>query len=223
MSFWGQVRVLMAHELKLESRAGETWAVILPFGLAALASLPLAVGDDLPLVSRVGPIVFWVTAALFGMQIAFRHASPERGPTRDLVRLLGVDPAARFVGSAATNCVLLIGLLMALAVATVFFYTPAQLVSWPMALLVVILFAVGLAELGTIAGELTAGLGARATLGPLLIAPLAAPLLIGATQATNGLYRGSGILSWLLVLVMADLILAIAGVLSAGPLEEAAI
>jgi heme exporter protein B len=222
MSFWSQVQVLMKHELKLERRSGETWAIILPFGLAALASLPLAVGEDLPLISRIGPIVFWVIAVLFGMQVAFRHASPDRGPTRDLIRLLGVDPGARFVGTAAANGLLLIVLLLLLAVATIFVYTPAPLSSWPIGLVIIVLFAVGLAELATIAGELTAGLGARAGLGPLLVAPLAAPLLIGATQATDSLYRGSGILTWLLVLVMADLILAIAGVLSAGPLEEAA-
>jgi len=47
-------------------------------------------------------------------------------------------------------------------------------------------------------------------------------MLIGATQATNSLYRGGSILPWLLILVLADLILAVAGVLTARPLEEAA-
>lgn len=222
MNFWQQATVLMKHELSLERRAGETWAIILPFGLAALVAVPLAIGSDLPLISRIGPVVFWVIVVLFGMQIAFRHSSPDRGPTRDLVMLLGVDPAARFVGKAAANGLILTGVMTALGIATVFLYTPAPLQRWPQLVVVGVLFACGLSEVATIAGELTSGLGARPTLGPLLVAPLSLPLLIGATQATTSLYRGSGILSWLLVLVLADLILAIAGVLSARPLEEAA-
>ncbi len=54
------------------------------------------------------------------------------------------------------------------------------------------------------------------------MAPLALPLLIGAAQATDSLLRSGGILPWLLMLVLADLLLAIVGVLTARPLEEAA-
>jgi ABC-type transport system involved in cytochrome c biogenesis permease component len=55
-----------------------------------------------------------------------------------------------------------------------------------------------------------------------LVAPLALPLLIGAAQATDSLLRSAGILPWLLTLVLANLLLAIVGVLTARPLQEAA-
>lgn len=222
MRFWQQAVVLVRHELVLERRAGETWSIILPFGLAALVVVPLSIGSDLPLISRVGPAIFWAVVLLFGMQIAFRHSSPDRGPTRDLVLLLGVDPAARFAGRAIANWVLLSGVMATLGVATILLYTPAPINDWPNLVVVGILFGAGLSQVATIAGEITAGLGTRATLAPLLVAPLSLPLLIGATQATNSLYRGGSILPWLLILALADLVLAIAGVLTARPLEEAA-
>jgi len=222
MKFWQQAVVLVRHELLLERRAGETWSIILPFGLAALVVVPLSIGPDLPLISGLGPAIFWVVALLFGMQIAFRHSSPDRGPSRDLLMLLGVDPAARFAGRAIANWVLLSGVMATLGVATILLYTPAPIDNWPNLVVIGILFAAGLSQVATIASEITAGLGTRATLAPLLVAPLSLPMLIGATQATNSLYRGGSILPWLLILVLADLILAVAGVLTARPLEEAA-
>ena len=41
-----------------------------------------------------------------------------------------------------------------------------------------------------------------------------------AAQATEGLRLGTGILRWVLLLAVTDLMLAIAGVLTARPLEE---
>lgn len=222
MNVWRQAAVLTRHELVLERRAGETWSIIVPYGLAALVSVPLSIGTDLPLISRIGPAIYWVVVLLFGMQIAFRHSSPDRGPARDLVLLLGVDPAARFAGRSAANGVLLAGVMTTLGIATVVLYTPAPIGRWPGLVLTGILFAAGLSQVATLAGELTSGLGARATLAPLLVAPLSLPLLIGAAQATNSLYRASSILPWLLMLALTDLILAVAGVLTARPLEEAA-
>jgi heme exporter protein B len=222
MIFWRQARVLMRHELRLERRAGETWAIILPFSLGALVAVPLAIGTDLPLISRIGPAIFWVVALLFGMQIAFRYASPDRGPTRDLVVLLGVDPGARFTGRAIANGLLLIAFMTILGVGTLFLYTPEGFANWPWLIIVGLLFAVGLAQVSTLVGELTAGLGARPTLGPLLVTPLALPLVIAASQATNSLNRDGGILPWLLMLALADMVLAIVGVLTARPLEETA-
>lgn len=222
MTFWRQAGVLLRHELVLERRAGETWSIILPYGLAALVTVPLAIGTDLPLISRLGPTMFWVVVLLFGMQIAFRHSSPDRGPTRDLVLMAGVDPAARFAGRSIANGILLAGIMATLGIATVVLYTPAPINGWPTLVLIGTLFAAGLSQVATIAGELTAGLGARATLAPLLVAPLSLPLLVGATQATNSLYRAGSILPWLLMLALIDLILAVAGVLTARPLEEAA-
>jgi hypothetical protein len=60
----------------------------------------------------------------------------------------------------------------------------------------------------------------------LLVAPISLPLLLAGSQvgrlaiAETGMSRPGGILTWLLVLALVDLIGVIAGVLSARPLEE---
>jgi len=221
VNFWTQVRAIASHELLIERRTGETWSIITPFAAAALMSIPLAIGADLPLISSIGWPIFWSFALLFGMQIAWRHASSERSALRDLTILLGVDPAAGFTGRAFATGVLLSGFMSVIGILTVFMYSP-ELGRWPLLIVVGVLFAGGLAQLATLAADLTLGLGARSTLAPLLVAPLALPLLIGSARATDSLLRSTGILPWLLILVLADLLLAIVGVLTARPLEETA-
>ena len=222
MSFWGQVHAIASHDLLVERRSGETWAIITPFAAAALMTIPLAIGLNLTLISSIGWPVFWSTALLFGMQIAWRHTSDDRKAMRDLMTLLGIDPAARFTGKAVAGGVLLCGFMTVIGALTVFLYTPTALPDWPLLLVVGLLFAAGLSQLSTLAADLTIGLGARSSLAPLLVAPLALPLLIGAARATDSLLRSGGILPWLLMLALADLLLAIVGVLTARPLEEAA-
>jgi hypothetical protein len=46
-------------------------------------------------------------------------------------------------------------------------------------------------------------------------------MLLAATQVTEGIRVGATIFGWLLLLVVMDLLLAVAGVLSARPLQEA--
>jgi heme exporter protein B len=222
VTFWRQVRAITSYELLIERRSGETWSIITPFAAAALMTIPLAIGINLPLISSIGWPIFWSIALLFGMQVAWRHVSSERNAMRDAITLLGVDPAARFTGRVVASGVLLSGFMLVIGTLTVFLYTPDELNRWPWLIVVGLLFAAGLAQLATLASDLTIGLGARSSLAPLLVAPLALPLLIGAAQATDSLLRSAGILPWLLMLVLANLLLAIVGVLTARPLQEAA-
>ena len=222
MTFWRQVRAITSYELLIERRSGETWSIITPFAAAALMTVPLAIGINLPLISSIGWPIFWSVTLLFGMQVAWRHVSSERNAMRDVITLLGVDPAARFTGRVIASGTLLSGFMLVIGALTVFLYTPPELERWPLLIVLGLLFAAGLAQLATLASDLTVGLGARSSLAPLLVAPLALPLLIGAAQATDSLLRSSGILPWLLMLVLADLLLAIVGVLTARPLQEAA-
>jgi heme exporter protein B len=222
MTFWAQVRVIAMRDLVVERRAPEALTIVLPFGLVALMAVPLAVGIDLPLIARVGPAIFWVTSLLYGMQVALRQSATDIGAQRDQLALLGLDPAARLVGRTMASGILLSIFMTGLAIAAIIFYSPAPVHGWLTLVAVAALFISGLALLATLAGEVTAGLGSRSLLAPLLVAPLAIPLLIGASQGQRALVQGDGILPWILLLVAVDLALMITAVLVARALEEAA-
>jgi len=76
---------------------------------------------------------------------------------------------------------------------------------------------------GTLAAEVTAGLRTRTTLAPLIVAPLAVPLLLAGSQALESLASGGSILPWTVLVVATDLALAVIGAAIARPLEEASL
>lgn len=221
MTFWGQVAEFARRDLVAERRAGEVVAIVIPFGAVALMAFPLALGIDSAIVSRVGPAMFWVVTLLFAMQIALRHTAADSPTHRRMLSLLGIDPFARLLGRAAASAILIAVFMAVMFPTMVLFYTP-DLPSGALAALVpALLAAAGLGQLGTLAAEVTAGLRARTTLAPLIVAPLAIPLLIGGSQAMESLARGGGILPWVLLVTAADLALAVTAALIARPLEEA--
>lgn len=222
MTFWGQALEIARVDLRVERRLGDVLRIVLPFAIVAILAVPFALGLELATISRIGPAVFWALGILFGMQVALRQAANDRPERRDLYALLGVDPAARFAGRTLSGSILMLGFMIVLFVAMLVLYSPVLPDDWlgPVAA-AVLLVAVGLTELGTLAGEVTAGLRNRTALASLIVAPLAIPLVIGGSQTVESLARDAGILPWLLLLVATDLALAVAGVALARPLEEA--
>lgn len=209
---------LFRFQLVEERRSGEVAMVLTPFGAVALLVVPMAVGIDTPLLDRIGPGLFWAVVLLFGTLVTQRQSAfPDRA-RRDALILLGVDPAARFAASAAAAAILLLAFEVAMGVVTVFLYDP-KVTGWWWMVLLLPLVAGGLGLLGTLAGSVATGFRGG-TLAPLLVVPLAVPMLLGAARATEGLQSGDGILRWILLLALMDVILALAGVLTARPLEE---
>ena len=218
--FWQQAREIARKDLLVEGRAGEALYITVPFGAVALMLIPLAIGTDRPLLSQVGPGMFLAVSLLFGMLVAFRQTAADTPPQQELLTLLGTDPAAKFVGRAATSTLLLIVFEIVLVPVTILFYNPGRIPGWPWLLLGLLLLASGLALVGTLAGSVTAGLRTRNTLTPLLVAPLSMPLLLASAQVVEALRREESILLWITLLATMNLAVSVIGVLTARPLEE---
>ena len=226
--FMKQALITVQKDLLIEGRTGEVLLVTVPFGALALLLIPIAIGTDTPTLSRVGIGMFWVVAVLFGMLVTQRATATDSEATSDLFRLIGVDPAAVFVGRTLASAALLIGFEAVTAPVAIALYSPSGVQRWPWLIPTAILVAFGLAAVGTLAGEITAGLRGRSTLAPLLVAPAAAPLLFAAGQvsdlarssrtASESLVGGGSIISWILLMLAMDIGVTIAGILVTGPL-----
>lgn len=222
MTFWRQALEIARVDLVVERRIGNTLRITLPFAVVALMVFPIALGLRLGVVSTIGTGVFWALAILFGMQVALRQSATDTRERRDLQSLLGLDPAARFVGRVISGVVLMIGFMLTLLVGMVVLFDPeVPAGGWTVLVVATVAVAIGLTELATLAGEVTTGLSNRTVLASLIVAPLALPLVIGASQSVEALERDAGILPWILLLIATDLALAVAGVALARPLEEA--
>jgi heme exporter protein B len=218
--FWTQSLTIARRDLVVEGRSRETLAVVLPFAAAAVFVVPFATDAlDLRLATLAFP-VYWLVGLLFGMQVALRQSAVETVGQRRQLALLGVDPVARFTGRVISGSLLILVVLAVTAPLTFVFYDPDPIARpWQMAP-VLVLYAVGLAMLSTLAGDVTAGLATRASLAPLLVVPVSVPLLMGAAQTLESLVRGRTTLPWVLMLVVTDLALAVTGVMTARSLEE---
>jgi heme exporter protein B len=217
--FWAQAGAVARRDFYRERRAGEVAWITIPFGAIALLLVPLAVGTDIPLLRAIGPGLFWVIVMLFGVLISVRRTAGETSAQRDLMSLLGIDAGAAFTGRVLASTGMLLAFEIVIGAVAVLLYD-IRLEGWPWLLLIVPLAAIGLGLLGAVAGGVTSSLNASAALVPLLVAPLAVPLLLAATEAMDSIQTDGSILPWVLLMVVVDLALAIAGVLTAGPLQE---
>jgi heme exporter protein B len=89
----------------------------------------------------------------------------------------------------------------------------------------VIVATCGLAFVGTLYGGLAAGAKGRETLLPLLLFPVVAPVLIGATRATEAALGASGAATsegwpWVALLVVFAALFGAGGTLAFGSLIE---
>ena len=218
-AFSQQATTIARRDLLRERRSGEVLWVTLPFGAIALLMVPLAIGTDSRMLATVGPGMFWVIVMLFGVLIAIRQTNAETMAQRDLVSLIGLDPAAIYVGRARASFALLVVFEVVLGVVAFVLYD-LSIDDIAVLFVTILLVALGLSLLGTLAaGIVSTGRNATA-LVPLLVAPLSIPLLLGATQSLETLQFGRSSLMWVLMMVVTVLLLAIVGVLSARPLQE---
>lgn len=217
--FWAQAVAIARRDLDRERRSGEVAWVTIPFGAIALLLVPLAVGINQDVLQRIGTGMLFVVVLLFGVLTTVRRTNIETPAQRDAIALLGIDPAAEFTGKTIASAVLLLAFEIVMAVVAVALYD-LDTTGWGWMPLVMVLAAVGLAELGTISGAIASSVTAGPALVPLLVTPLAIPLLLGATQTLESLAADDGNLSWLVLMTIVVLVLAIVGVVTARPLQE---
>lgn len=218
--FWQQAWTLARRDLTIERRSREILGVVVPFSAAAVFVVPFVTDALAVRLAELAFPVYWLVALLFGMQVALRQTGTETLAQRRHLALLGVDPVARFTGRVLSGTVLILAVLAVTAPLVYLFYDPAPIPSaWPITP-VLVLFALGLAMLSTLAGDVTTGLATRTVLAPLLVVPVSVPLLLGAAQTLESVVRGRTTLSWVLTLVITDLALAVTGVVTARPLED---
>ncbi len=217
--FWLQVRAVVDRDLLRERRRGDMLWITIPFGTIALLLVPLAIGTDAVLLREIGPGMYWVIVMLFGVLVSVGRSSMETLPQQDASALLGLDPAAGFVGRTVSSAILLMIFESVVGVVAVGLYDISIIGPlWLLATMLIV--AIGLALLGTLTGAIVNSSSAGTALVPLLVAPLSVPLLLGATQTYDGLLGGYGIVSWVLLMVAVVLVVAIIGVVSSRPLQE---
>lgn len=189
--------VLVAgKDLRVELRSQVTTQQVAPFAILVLILFGVALDPDRGILGRVASGLFWIAVlfcALLAIQRAFTIESADGG--RDALRLSGLDPAGIFLGKAVAIAAELLALEAVLAVGVVVMYG-VDITGVPLLIATCLAATAGLAAAGTLYGVLAAGLRVRETLVPILLLPVLAPVLIGATKAFESALGATAIDGW---------------------------
>ncbi len=221
---WRDALLVGGKDLRVEIRSRVTTMQVAPYAVLVLLLFGFAFDQNHSLLTQAAPGLFWMAVLLCTLLAVQRSFAIEAADgARDGLRLAGLDPGGIFLGKAAAIAVELVLVEVVLGVGVVVLFgtdlhDPGLLVATAAAA------TVGLASAGTVYGMIAAGLRVRETLLPLLILPVVAPVLLGASQAwmaALGLSTTDG-WRWLVLLVSFAAVYVTMGVLAFGALLEEA-
>jgi heme exporter protein B len=221
---WRDALLVAGKDLRLEARSRVTTNQVAPFAVLVLVLFAFALDPDRGILARVSAGLYWV-AVLFSALLAIQRAFAVEAAdgNRDGLRLSGLDPAGIFVGKLLAIAVQLLALEALLLGGVVLLYD-TEVTDWVYVVVTCLVATVGLAAAGTIYGVLAAGLRVRETLLPLLLLPVVAPVLIGATQVFEVALGGTALdiapADWVRLLGVFAVIYTAFGVAAFGPLLE---
>jgi heme exporter protein B len=223
MTFLRQARAVAAKDLRIELRGRHAASSVLPFAATVLLVFGLSLGPGRSLLEQTAPALLWL-AVLLASVLSFRQSyevEGEDGALEGLV-LAPVDKAAVFLGKAAAVAVGLLALeVVALVLVGALF--GLSVLADPAALAgAFVLGTIGLSAVGSLFGVLNASPRARESIVPLLVLPIATPVLIAGVRATSlaAAGRGAEAGGWLALLVAFDAVFVAAGTLVFGFLLE---
>ena len=209
MNYLRKILAIVWKDIIAELRTKEMFSAMFVFAVLVIVIFNFAF--ELRGVDRVreaAPGILWVAvtfAGVLGLNRAF-VLEKDRGCLEGLL-LAPVDHTAVYFGKMiSTLLFMLIVEAFLLPVFTAFF--GVNLLNLRL-MLVVILGTLGFAGVGTLLSAMTAQTRAREVLLPILLLPVAAPVLIFAVRATAGVLDGlplSDIARWLELLVAFDVI-----------------
>ncbi|WP_376088572.1 heme exporter protein CcmB [Roseomonas sp. CCTCC AB2023176] len=174
---------ILLRELRLALRHPSDALAAVLFFVIVCALFPFGIGPAPEALARLAPgalVASALLAAILPLDRLF-GAEAEDG-SLDLLLLSGVSPPLIAAAKAAAHWLLTgVPLLLATPVAAAFLNLPTE--AWPTAILALALASAVLSLLGTVGAALTLGARRGGALLPLLVLPLAVPVVIFAAGA----------------------------------------
>ena len=193
---WRDATLVAGRDLRVEARSRVTLQQVGPFALLVLILFAFALDPARQTLERATPGLYWVTVLFSALLALARSAAlDETDGVRDALRLSALEPAGVFAGKALAVAAELLALEVVLGIGVIILYgaEPAGI-----GLLVVtcVSATAAIATTGTLYGALVSGLRVRETLLPLLLLPVLAPVLLGATRAFEAALGGAPAEGW---------------------------
>lgn len=209
MAFLRKVWAIVAKDVAAELHTREMVSAMLVFAVLSLLVFSFALDLRGATARAAAPGVLWATVAFAGtLGLSRSLAREQQTGCIDGLLLTPVDRSAIFFGKALGNLIF-VGIVEAvlLPLSAALFDVPLLR---PGVLLVLVLGTVGYAAVGTLLAAIAVNTRAREVMLPILLLPLALPVLIAAVQATGFIIEGGALAEasgWVRLLVAYDLII----------------
>ena len=214
-SYLDKVLAIIAKDVAVELRSKETIASTFVFAVMAMIVFNFAFELKVDNVEAIAPGVLWVTILFAGMLSLNRSFIVEKDlGCMDGLLLCPVDRSAIYLGKMVSN---LIFILAVVAVVLPIFAGFFNLAILNVDVLVIILLgAAGFSAVGTLFSAVAVYTKTREVMLPILLLPVAIPLLVAAVKATGDTISGTpptGGGPWLAIIVGFDAIFFVVAVL----------
>lgn len=224
MSFARRTLAVVWKDVVLERRSKETVNAVLFFSVLLLFVFEFTLGADRDRLLAVLPGLLWLAVLLAGLLGLGRSFVLEReNDCWEGLLLTPGDKGAVYVGKLLGNLLLMALVeVVVLALFTLFMNVDVGR-AMPQLLVILFLGTLGIAAVGTLFGAMTAHVRARELLFPVLLLPVLVPVLLAIVKSTEALLAGQtlgDVDRWLKLLVAADVIYVVAGLLTFDVLLE---
>jgi heme exporter protein B len=206
---------LLWKDLLIEYRTKETLASLLMLGLLTLLLLSFAFDPTSELRGPAAPAVLWVSLVFAGVLGINRSFLIEReNECLQGLLLCPVDRGAIYLAKVSGNALFMTAAqAIVVPIFVVFFNLPIDM-ALARLVPVLLLGLVGFAAVGTLFAAVSVRIRAREVMLPLLLLPLAVPVLIAGVKASGGVLAGAtlgSVSQWLHLLAGFDLVFLVVG------------
>jgi heme exporter protein B len=206
---------ILLKDLRIELRTKETLAALLLLGLLTLVVLSFAFDPTSAMREAAAPGVLWVAVVFAGTLGMNRSLLREReADCLQGLLLAPVDRGSIYLAKTAGNFTIMVAAQVVLVPVFVFFFNLPLWQTTVRLTPVVLLGLLGFAAVGTLFAAVSLRTRAREVMLPLLMLPLAAPLIIAGIQASTALMAGeslSAVSHWLNLLAAFDMVFLVVG------------
>lgn len=196
---------LLKRDLMLSVRQGGALGTALGFYMLVVTLLPLGLGQDLNLLSRIAPGILWIAlllAALLSLGRVF--SSDHEDGTLDVLAT-GRMPLEMVVGAKALAHWISTGIPLALTAPVLGLMLNLDIAVYPLLMATMLVGTPAVSFIGAVGAALTLRSYRGGLLIALLVLPLYVPTLIFGMAAVNGLLGVSGSSAALLILAALSL------------------
>ncbi len=193
MDYLKKVFVLFLKDLRIELRTKDAFIPMFVFGLLVIIIFNFAFDLSRKETLEIASGILWIAFTFSGILGLNRTFSIEKENSAiEGIILAPVDRSAVFIGKFLSNFFLMLIFEIILIPFFIIFFNLNIFYELPVLFLIMVLGTAGFISVGTIFSAVSANTRMREIMLPLLLFPVAVPVIIGSVEATSYILMGTG-------------------------------